>query len=78
MTGSERSETYVRYEASRGFAKLTLDSPHNRNALSARMLDELHRGLDAAASDPGVRAVVLTHTGGTFCAGGACHRRKFL
>ncbi|MDV2474637.1 enoyl-CoA hydratase family protein [Rhodococcus zopfii] len=69
MTGSERSETYVRYEASRGFAKLTLDSPHNRNALSARMLDELHRGLDAAASDPGVRAVVLTHTGGTFCAG---------
>ncbi len=53
MTGSERSETYVRYEASRGFAKLTLDSPHNRNALSARMLDELHRGLDAAASDPG-------------------------
>lgn len=65
----ERSEPYVRYKTSRGFARLTLDSPHNRNALSARMLDELRRGLDTAASDPGVRAVVLTHTGGTFCAG---------
>ncbi|NIL74315.1 MULTISPECIES: enoyl-CoA hydratase family protein [Rhodococcus] len=48
---------------------LTLDSPHNRNALSTILVDELEAGLKAAADDPDVRAIVLTHTGGTFCAG---------
>ncbi|HST84177.1 MAG TPA: enoyl-CoA hydratase family protein [Kineosporiaceae bacterium] len=48
---------------------LTLDSPANRNALSRQLLEELSEGLDAAAADDGVRAVVLSHTGRTFCAG---------
>lgn len=48
---------------------LTLDSPHNRNALSTRLIAELHDGLAAAAGDDDVRAVLLTHTGNTFCAG---------
>jgi len=48
---------------------LTLDSPHNRNALSTRLMTELHEGLAAAAADDDVRAVLLTHTGNTFCAG---------
>ncbi len=60
---------YVHYRAADGAATLTLDSPHNRNALSARLVNELGEGLAAAAADPAVRAVVLTHTGGTFCAG---------
>ncbi|MFV0494777.1 enoyl-CoA hydratase family protein [Mycobacterium sp.] len=51
------------------FARLTLDSPHNRNALSTTLVTELHAGLRNAAADPAVRAVVLGHTGGTFCAG---------
>ncbi|MEE2033299.1 enoyl-CoA hydratase family protein [Rhodococcus chondri] len=63
------SETYVRYRVERGAAILTLDSPRNRNALSTPLLAQLRRGLDSAADDPHVRAVVLTHTGGTFCAG---------
>lgn len=63
------SEPYVRYEVSAGFATLTLDSPHNRNAISTRLVGELRQGLADAAADPDVRAVVLTHTGGTFCAG---------
>lgn len=50
-------------------ARLTLNSPHNRNALSARLVSQLHQGLRAATADPTVRAVVLTHAGGTFCAG---------
>jgi enoyl-CoA hydratase len=53
----------------RGITTLTLDSPCNRNALSARLVAELYEGLDAAAKDTRTRAVVLTHTGGTFCAG---------
>ncbi|BBZ51220.1 enoyl-CoA hydratase family protein [Mycobacterium heidelbergense] len=51
------------------FARLTLDSPHNRNALSAALVSQLHQGLRDAASDPAARVVVLGHTGGTFCAG---------
>lgn len=50
-------------------ARLTLDSPHNRNALSARLVEQLHACLRKAADDPAVRVVVLGHTGGTFCAG---------
>ncbi len=51
------------------FARLTLNSPHNRNALSTTLVNQLHRGLRDAAEDPAVRAVVLGHSGGTFCAG---------
>ncbi|MCW2658878.1 MAG: enoyl-CoA hydratase [Mycobacterium sp.] len=51
------------------FARLTLNSPHNRNALSTGLVNQLHQGLRDAASDPAVRLVVLGHTGNTFCAG---------
>ncbi|NBM18991.1 enoyl-CoA hydratase family protein [Streptomyces sp. GC420] len=53
----------------RGIATLILDSPANRNALSADLVRELSEALNAYAEDPGVRAVLLTHTGTTFCAG---------
>jgi methylglutaconyl-CoA hydratase len=48
---------------------LTLDSPHNRNALSVQLLDELADGLADAAADATVRVVVLTATGRAFCSG---------
>lgn len=60
--------TLVKYEQSGGFATITLDSPHNRNALSVELLSELLAAL-AQADSPDVRAIVLTHTGNTFCAG---------
>jgi enoyl-CoA hydratase len=67
------SDQFVTYTgpdvAGAGSARLTLDSPHNRNALSARLVEQLHDGLRRAAADPDVRVVVLGHTGGTFCAG---------
>ncbi|MFE3940542.1 enoyl-CoA hydratase family protein [Streptomyces sp. NPDC059118] len=53
----------------RGITTLTLDSPANRNALSAPLVAALAAALDACAADDTVRAVVLTHTGNTFCAG---------
>ncbi|WP_055590856.1 enoyl-CoA hydratase family protein [Peterkaempfera griseoplana] len=59
----------VRRTVEGAVATLTLDSPHNRNALSTRLMDELEQGLAEAAEDPAVRAVVLTHTGKVFCAG---------
>ncbi|HEV8570145.1 MAG TPA: enoyl-CoA hydratase family protein [Actinoplanes sp.] len=51
-------------------ATLTLDSPHNRNALSEQLVAELTDRLGQAAADPSVRAVVLTNAGRVFCAGG--------
>ncbi|WP_182359147.1 enoyl-CoA hydratase family protein [Tomitella gaofuii] len=59
----------VRYDTDEVRATLTLDSPHNRNALSPRLIADVRAGLARAQDDPDVRAVVLTHTGGTFCAG---------
>ncbi|HEV2087128.1 MAG TPA: enoyl-CoA hydratase-related protein, partial [Cryptosporangiaceae bacterium] len=59
----------VRYTAASGVATLTLDSPHNRNALSARLMSQLLAGLSRAADDDSVRVVVLTHTGPVFCSG---------
>ncbi len=63
------ADSLVSYAADGHVARLTLDSPHNRNALSAKLVAQLHEGLRRAAADPAVRAVVLGHTGGTFCAG---------
>ncbi len=62
-------DTLVRYAAEGPIARLTLDSPRNRNALSTALVEQLHEGLTGASADPGVRVVVLDHTGGTFCAG---------
>jgi enoyl-CoA hydratase len=59
----------VRYAVDGSVARLTLDSPENRNALSTALVDQLHQRLTDATEDGGVRAVVLGHTGGTFCAG---------
>src|ERR1700756_5472467 len=56
-------------EAGGPFARLMLNSPHNRNALSSTLVGQLHQGLRDAAADPAVRVVVLGHTGNTFCAG---------
>jgi enoyl-CoA hydratase len=61
--------TVVRYALERAIATITLDSPGNRNALSAQLVAELAAHLDTAAADERARAVVLTHTGSTFCAG---------
>jgi enoyl-CoA hydratase/carnithine racemase len=59
----------VHYTVKGSVARLTLDSPDNRNALSTALVDQLHQGFTDAAEESGVRAVVLGHTGGTFCAG---------
>jgi enoyl-CoA hydratase len=59
----------VHYAVDRAIATVTLDSPDNRNALSARLVGEVSAHLQTAAADGAVRAVVLTHTGTTFCSG---------
>ncbi|HEY0296785.1 MAG TPA: enoyl-CoA hydratase [Bordetella sp.] len=49
---------------------LSNNNPQARNALSPEFYRDLAAALGAAASDPGVGAVVLTGEGGHFCSGG--------
>ncbi|EFL32957.1 cyclohexa-1,5-dienecarbonyl-CoA hydratase [Streptomyces viridochromogenes DSM 40736] len=61
--------TLVTRTRARAVETLTLDSPDNRNALSAALVGELADALTDAGKDTDVRAIVLTHTGNTFSAG---------
>ena len=66
---NDQQDRLVRYDTDRGVATITLDSQHNRNALSARLVAELSAALTEAGQDPAVRVVVLTHAGRVFCSG---------
>jgi enoyl-CoA hydratase/carnithine racemase len=50
-------------------ATVVIHHPAKRNAMTAAMWRALPPLLDTLAADPGVRALVLTGEGGTFCAG---------
>jgi len=54
----------------RGGARPTLNRPEVHNALSTKMLEELPIAANALDRDPGVRVVVLSGAGESFCAGG--------
>src|SRR5688500_15577867 len=63
------ADELVHYALDRGVATITLDSPKNRNALSAQLRRELHDHLTRANNDDAARVIVLDHTGPVFCAG---------
>ncbi|BCJ60795.1 enoyl-CoA hydratase-related protein [Micromonospora endophytica] len=63
------TDALVRVATGHGVSTLTLDSPHNRNALSTPLMTELLAGLATAVTDDTVRAIVLDHTGPVFCSG---------
>ena len=69
MERPESTGRLVQHRAADGVAVLTLDSPHNRNALSRRLVTELLEGLAAAEADDAVRVVVLRAEGTVFCSG---------
>lgn len=59
----------VHYSTDGAVGTLTLDSPHNRNALSRQLVAELFAGLEQAAADPEVKVVLITSAGRVFCSG---------
>ncbi len=59
----------VEGDADGAVATITLDSPHNRNALSRQLVTELADRLERAAADPDVRVVLLRSSGRVFCSG---------
>lgn len=60
----------------RGVLTLALNRPEKRNALSARLLEELNGKLAEARHDPELKLLVITGEGEAFCAGGDL--REFL
>ena len=52
-----------------GVATITLDSQHNRNALSRQLVGELFERLARAEDDEDVKVVVIRAEGRTFCSG---------
>jgi enoyl-CoA hydratase/carnithine racemase len=63
----------VRLEHQGGIATITLDSQHNRNALSRQLLHELNDALDESET---ARVIVLRHEGPTFCSGADLKERS--
>ena len=59
----------VHLQVESSVARITLDSPANRNALSTQLMGELAAQLNAAVGNAAVRCVVLEHTSSTFCSG---------
>ena len=59
----------VHFGLTDGVATITLDSPHNRNALSRQLLTELFDALDRAEEDPDARVVLIRSADRVFCSG---------
>ena len=59
----------VHYAVADSVATITLDSPHNRNALSRQLVTELFDRLERAGADPDVKVVLLTSAERVFCSG---------
>lgn len=53
-----------------GVLTLTLNRPERRNAIDPALRDALADALDEAATDPGIRALIVTGAPGAFCSGG--------
>jgi len=58
------------YEVDDFVCTLTMNRPEKRNALSAQLVNELIYALELASNDETVRVIILTGSGGAFCAGG--------
>ncbi len=59
----------IRYEVGEGVARLTLNRPERRNAMTNQMVGETFRALTSAAADASLRVLVLTGAGNSFCPG---------
>lgn len=67
--------SFERHEA---VARVTLNRPDRLNALNIALVEELRAAAAAIASDPEIRAVLLTGAGRGFCSGADLMRDDFL
>lgn len=66
---SEPAAEHVHLEVDGPVATITLDSPHNRNALSRQLVTELVGHVATAGEDGSVRVVLIRSSGRVFCSG---------
>ena len=66
---TDRPAELVHYSVADEVAHLTLDSQHNRNALSKQLVSELFERLERAEADEAVKVVLIAAEGRTFCSG---------
>ncbi|GCD90379.1 enoyl-CoA hydratase-related protein [Nocardioides sp. LS1] len=66
---SETPAELVHLSVADSVATITLDSQHNRNALSRQLVTELFGHLEAAEADDAVRVVQVQAEGRVFCSG---------
>lgn len=67
---SDNGQTgFLRTQAGDGVARIVIDRPARKNAMTQAMWREMARLFHAFAADGGVRVVVLCGAGGDFCAG---------
>jgi enoyl-CoA hydratase/carnithine racemase len=64
----------LRTETEDGVLTVTLARPERRNAIDGELAAKLRDAFEAAADDPGVRALILTGEGKAFSAGGDLSR----
>jgi enoyl-CoA hydratase/carnithine racemase len=69
MLAMPDADALVRLHVEGPRATITLDSQHNRNALSRQLVTELVASLEAAEADPDVLVVLLQAAGKVFCSG---------
>ena len=67
--GAAANESTVTFTSDGRLGLLELNRPERRNALSAELLADFHRALDAFEADPELRVGVLSGRGPSFCAG---------
>ncbi len=69
MTETPEQPELVHLAVEGGVATITLDSPHNRNALSRALLTQLFDALDAAEADDAATVVLVRSADRVFCSG---------
>jgi enoyl-CoA hydratase/methylglutaconyl-CoA hydratase len=63
------SDQLVHLDLADGVATVTLDSPHNKNALSRQLVTELFDHLETATADDAVKVVLIRSADRVFCSG---------
>src|SRR5512135_2861009 len=64
-----KSEEFIRFEVADYVARITLNRPEKRNALSPELIREIHEAMIEADDLTTVHAIILQGAGQDFCAG---------
>jgi enoyl-CoA hydratase len=60
---------HIRYDVGEGIGTITIDRPDKRNAMTYAMLGDFIEAIAHAGRDDATRVLIVTGSGGAFCAG---------